>query len=150
MNIVFWNCQGLRPKRKELQNYLLENKIDILALNETVLEPKFKFHLPGYDIYKHGRLVGTKGGVKSVQSTMSHLVSTSVPCATFAELQTSQSYLPAARSSIQKLGNDSDVIFYVQNIIEHRLSWNKCYIYVFSQNQPLVSTNKGKGQCDKM
>ena len=58
MNIVFWNCQGLRPKRKELQNYLLENQIDILALNETYLKPKFKFHLPGYDI-----LVGTKGGV---------------------------------------------------------------------------------------
>ena len=63
MNIVFWNCQGLRPKRKELQNYLLENQIDILALNETFLEPKFKFHLPGYDIYKNDRLVVTKGGV---------------------------------------------------------------------------------------
>ena len=63
MNIVFWNSQGLRPKRKELQNYLLENQIDILALNETFLEPKFKFHLPGYDIYKNDRLVGTKGGV---------------------------------------------------------------------------------------
>ena len=47
MNIVFWNCQGLRPKRKELQNYLPENQIDILALNETFLKPKFKFHRPG-------------------------------------------------------------------------------------------------------
>ena len=63
MNTVFWNCQGLRPKRKELQNYLLENQIDILALNETFLKPKIKFHLPGYDIYKNDRLVGTKGGV---------------------------------------------------------------------------------------
>ena len=66
MNIVFWNCQGLRPKRKELQNYLIENQIDILdilALNETFLKPKFKFRLPGYDIYKNDRLVGTKGGV---------------------------------------------------------------------------------------
>ena len=57
MNIVFWNCQDLRPKQKELHNYMLENQIDILALNET-------FHnLPGYDIYKNDRLVGTKGGV---------------------------------------------------------------------------------------
>ena len=63
MNIVFWNCQGLRQKRKELQNYLLENQIDILALNETFLKPKFKFPLLGYDIYKIDRLVGTKGGV---------------------------------------------------------------------------------------
>ena len=64
MNIVFWNCQGLRPKWKELQNYLLENQIDILALNECLfLKPKFKFHLPGYDIYKNDRLVGTQFGV---------------------------------------------------------------------------------------
>ena len=63
MNIVFWNCQGLRPKRKELQSYLLENQLDILALNETFLKPKIKSHLPGYGIYKNDRLVGTKGGV---------------------------------------------------------------------------------------
>ena len=52
MNIVSWNCQGLRPKQKDLQNYLLENQIDILALNETFLKTKFKFHLPRYDIHK--------------------------------------------------------------------------------------------------
>ena len=54
-----------RPQTKTegATNYLLEYQIDILALNETFLEPKFKFHLPGYDIYKNDRLVGTKGGV---------------------------------------------------------------------------------------
>ena len=63
INTVFWNCQGLRPKRKGLENYLLQNQIDILALNETFLKPKFKFHLKGYDIYRNDRLVGTKGDV---------------------------------------------------------------------------------------
>ena len=62
MDIVFWNCQGLRPKWKESQNNLLENQIDVLALNETFLEAK-KFHLPRYGIYKNDRLVGTEGGV---------------------------------------------------------------------------------------
>ena len=61
-HVMWWNCQGLRPKRKELQNYLLENQIDILALNETFLKLKIKFHVPGYDIYKNDRLVGTKSG----------------------------------------------------------------------------------------
>ena len=61
MNIVFWNCQDFRPKRKELQKYLPENQIDILALNKTFLKPKHKFHLPGYDIDKNDRLVGIKG-----------------------------------------------------------------------------------------
>ena len=42
---------------------MLENQIDILALNKTFLKPKIKFHLPGYDIYKNDRLLGTKGGV---------------------------------------------------------------------------------------
>ena len=42
---------------------MLENQIDILVLKETFLEPKFNFHLPGYDIYKNDRQVGTKGGV---------------------------------------------------------------------------------------
>ena len=63
MNIVFGNCQSLRPKRKELHSYLIENQIDILALNEAFLKPKFKFYLPGYDIYKNDRLVGTQSGV---------------------------------------------------------------------------------------
>ena len=29
----------------------------------NIPKPKFKFHLPGYDIYKNDRAVGTKGGV---------------------------------------------------------------------------------------
>ena len=60
---TFHRYEHCFPKRKELQNYLLENQIDILALNETFLKPKIKFHLPGYDIYKNNGLVGTKSGV---------------------------------------------------------------------------------------
>ena len=63
MNIVFWICQGPIKKWKELQNYLLENQVDILAPDETFLKPKIKFHLPGYEIYKNDRSVHTNGGV---------------------------------------------------------------------------------------
>ena len=52
-----------QTKTEGTSNYLLENQIDILVLTETFLKPKFNFHLPGYDIYKNDRLVGTKGGV---------------------------------------------------------------------------------------
>ena len=45
---------------------MLENQIDILALKKTFLEPKFKFHLPGYDMYKSNRLEVTKGGIASL------------------------------------------------------------------------------------
>ena len=34
---MFWNCQDIRPKRKELELYLKENTIHIIALNETFL-----------------------------------------------------------------------------------------------------------------
>ena len=49
-NILFWNCQGIRPKRKELELYLKENVIDVIALNETFLSKKHNLKIPGYDL----------------------------------------------------------------------------------------------------
>ena len=63
LNIMFWNCQGIRPKRKELQLYLTENSIDIIALNETFLNKKYTFKVPGYDTIRKDRSTGVKGGV---------------------------------------------------------------------------------------
>ena len=34
---MVWNCQGVRSKGKELELYLKENTIDIIALNEMFL-----------------------------------------------------------------------------------------------------------------
>ena len=39
-NIMFWNCQDIRSKHKELELYLKENNFDIVALNETFLAKK--------------------------------------------------------------------------------------------------------------
>ena len=39
-NIMFWNCQGIGPKRKELELYLIENNFDTVALHETFLTKK--------------------------------------------------------------------------------------------------------------
>ena len=63
LNILFWNCQGLRPKRKELELYIKENEIDIVALNETFLNKKLTFKIPGYDTIRNDRSTGQKGGV---------------------------------------------------------------------------------------
>ena len=46
---MFWNCQGVRSKRKELELYLKENNFDIVALNETFLTKKINFEIQGYD-----------------------------------------------------------------------------------------------------
>ena len=60
---MFWNCQGIRPKRKELELYLKENTIHIIALNETFLNKKHYFKIPGYDTIRNDRSTGLRGGV---------------------------------------------------------------------------------------
>ena len=62
-NILFWNCQGIRPKRKELELYLKENIIDVIALNKTFLSKKHTFKIPGYDTIRNDRSTGQGGGV---------------------------------------------------------------------------------------
>ena len=63
LNITFWNCQGIRSKRKELELYLNENAIDIIALNETFINKKVNFKIQGYDAIRNDRSTGSRGGV---------------------------------------------------------------------------------------
>ena len=53
----------LSRKMEGTTKLLVRKSIDILALNETFLRPKFELYLANYDIYKTDRQVGTKGGV---------------------------------------------------------------------------------------
>ena len=62
-NILFWNCQGIRPKRKELELHLKENVIYVIALNELFLSKKHNFKIPGYDTIRKDRSTGQGGGV---------------------------------------------------------------------------------------
>ena len=62
-NIMFWSCQGIGPKRKELELYLNKDNFDIVALNETFLTKKIDFKIQGYDTIKNDRSTGLKGGV---------------------------------------------------------------------------------------
>ena len=63
LNIMFWNCQGVRSKRKELELYLKENHFDIVALNETLITKKIDFKIQGYATIKNDRSTGVRGGV---------------------------------------------------------------------------------------
>ena len=63
LKILFWKCQGIRPKRKELEFYLKENTIDIIALNETFLSKKHNFKIPRYDTIRNDHSTGLRGGV---------------------------------------------------------------------------------------
>ena len=63
LNILFWNYQGMRSKRKELELYIKENVIDIVTLKETFLNKKLNFKIPGYDTIRNDRSTGIRGGV---------------------------------------------------------------------------------------
>ena len=63
LNITLWNCQGIRSKCKELELYLKDNSIDIIALNEMFLNKKISFKIQGYDTIRNDHSTGTKGGV---------------------------------------------------------------------------------------
>ena len=62
-NIMFSNCQGVRPKRKELELYLKENNFDIVALNETFLTKEIDLKIQRYHTIKNDRSTGARGGV---------------------------------------------------------------------------------------
>ena len=62
-NIMPWNCQGIRPKSKELELYRKENNFDIVALNKTFVTKKIDFKIQGYDTIKNDRSTGARGGV---------------------------------------------------------------------------------------
>ena len=59
-NILFWTCQ---PKRKDLELYLKENLIDVIALNETFLSKKHNFKIIGYDTIRNDCSTSQRGGV---------------------------------------------------------------------------------------
>ena len=61
--ILFYNCQGNRPKHKELELFLKENVIDVIALNETFHSKKHNFEIPGYDTIRNDCSTGQKGDV---------------------------------------------------------------------------------------
>ena len=59
---MFWNCNSIRPKRKELELYLKVNNFDIVALNETFFTKRINFKIQGYDTIKNDRSTGARGG----------------------------------------------------------------------------------------
>ena len=62
-NSLFWNCQVIKPKRKELEKYLKENLIDVIALNQTLISKNHNFEIPRYDTTRNDRSTGQGRGV---------------------------------------------------------------------------------------
>lgn len=63
LKICQWNARSILPKHGELQNFLHQHSPDVVCLQETWLNPKINFSLPGYNIIREDRMDKTFGGV---------------------------------------------------------------------------------------
>jgi exonuclease III len=61
INMLQWNAQSLRPKRTELEALLNQEKIHILLISETWLDPDSAFKIKGYNIFRRDRSDGYGG-----------------------------------------------------------------------------------------
>ena len=133
LKIMFWNCQGIRSKRKELELYLKEHSIDIIAPNETFLHKKITFKIQGYDTIRNDRSTGSRGGVaflvkhglvlnKEFKNADFNIITENEALAISLELSTNQNltlatiYCPDGNpnfSLFQTINNHSDNVMFV-------------------------------------
>ena len=60
---MFWNCQGIGPKRKELDLYLKENNFDIVVPKRNVPYPENRLQNSRLWYNKNDRSTGAGAGV---------------------------------------------------------------------------------------
>ncbi|GBN77703.1 hypothetical protein AVEN_269107-1 [Araneus ventricosus] len=62
LNLISWNAAGIKNKINQLKYFLLDWKPDILALQETHLNPGDRLKFPNYSSYRTDRLTHRGGG----------------------------------------------------------------------------------------
>lgn len=58
--LAFWNANGIRRDKYLIENFLQEEDIDILLVNETHLHPNDRLTVRGYEVYRSDK--GSYGG----------------------------------------------------------------------------------------
>ena len=53
LRLAHWNAEGVRQKKRELQNFLKQNDIDVCTIQETHLTENHRFYVRGYETYRH-------------------------------------------------------------------------------------------------
>lgn len=62
VSILSWNANSISSKGPELDQFLYEQSIDVVLLQETFLKPGDNFQLPNYTLYRNDRVRGRGGG----------------------------------------------------------------------------------------
>lgn len=82
LRIIIWNSQSLAPKREEIFDFLIKNKIHLALVSETWLKLGVRLTHPDYVCHRRDRVVGEHGGVAI-------LVHKSIPHASLDHIPTS-------------------------------------------------------------
>lgn len=62
MRVMAWNACDLNSKVAKLSQFLRDDPVDALLVNETWLRPGDRLTFPNYRVYRNNRLVGRRGG----------------------------------------------------------------------------------------
>lgn len=66
LKICYWNANGVDRRKLEIQQFVDQNEIDVLLVNETHLTDKNNFKIKGYDLYDAKHPAGTPRGGAAV------------------------------------------------------------------------------------
>ncbi|GIX90787.1 putative RNA-directed DNA polymerase from transposon X-element [Caerostris extrusa] len=55
LNIVFWNANGIKNRKIELQDFINNHSPDLLLIQESHLQKQDKFYLPNFHCFKDNR-----------------------------------------------------------------------------------------------
>lgn len=74
LKVMHWNAQGITTPTSiiELEQVLLQKRIDILFINETFLKTKHKFKLLNFKVYREDRSSHGGGVLIAVKSSIPH------------------------------------------------------------------------------
>jgi exonuclease III len=72
LRIVAWNANAVSTKKAGLALFLNFNKINIAAISETKLLPKYRFTIPGYKIYRSDKNQFGRGVMLIINNNLRH------------------------------------------------------------------------------
>ena len=73
LRVLQWNVQGLRPKRHQVLQAIVEDKLDVVLLQETLTQPEFEWRVAGFTCHTlPSTEAGGRGCVTLVRSSIPH------------------------------------------------------------------------------
>ncbi|GFT92650.1 putative RNA-directed DNA polymerase from transposon X-element [Nephila pilipes] len=73
MKILSWNCNSIRPKKQDFQDFIQQIDRNTIALQETRLKSSDRLNLPNYTTHRTDKTIYTGGGTAlMIKSSIPH------------------------------------------------------------------------------